>query len=93
MTKNKAALSAAFLLPDIFAGLNRGIVIFLLAFVGGPALGLLVLMAGCWGSSPLLGAMCGHNAAITLPLLTIAFWFLIGMLLAAILFWRDLREK
>ncbi len=73
--------------------MERGVVIFLLAFLAGPALAWLILMAGCSGASPFLGVMCGHNVPLTLPLLAMALWFLIGMLFAAFSFWRGLKEK
>ena len=63
------------------------IAVFILA---GPAAAVAVLFIGCEGPNASLGVMCGHNAPMSLLVLTLAAWFLLGTALAVV---QMLRSK
>jgi hypothetical protein len=60
----------------------QALVIFLLLLLGGPIIAYLILMGGCASPWYIFGLWCGHNAPITLAIISIVVWILIGVLLA-----------
>jgi hypothetical protein len=58
--------------------------------IAGPVLAFLVLLAGCGGSEPFFGTMCGHNILVSVVAFTLAAWFIFAMGNAVI---RSLRNK
>jgi hypothetical protein len=56
------------------------IALVLAVIVGGPLLGILTTMAGCFGPTPIFGVMCGHNTVYPLVLVTFIGWALLGVL-------------
>ena len=58
--------------------------------VGAPVLAVCLVALGCALPLQLLGVMCGHNAPLTLALLTVAGWIVLGV--AAVL-WSTARDS
>ena len=58
--------------------------------IGGAALAFFILFAGCEGSSPIFGSMCGHNIVPSLFVLTLVSWFVLGSFAVLV---RSLRDK
>ncbi len=51
----------------------------------GPLIAYLSVWAGCTGTEPLLGILCGHNAYIPLAVLTVLVWL-------SLIVWVSLRS-